>query len=291
MDFVERGLVFPCVGENLIGVLSQPVQPLDVGVVIVVGGPQYRAGSHRQFVLLARQLAEAGYPVLRFDYRGMGDATGEARDFLSVDQDIAAAMDCLQAQSPGVQRMVLWGLCDAASAILLYCGTHADSRLAGLCLLNPWVRSDAGYAKTQVKHYYGQRLLQAAFWLKVLRGEFRLFASLKDLFLTLRRARGAQSAGGAAAPVASFQTRMTRALLNFPGRILLILSGRDLTAKEFVDYLHANGVEEALKARSGVQQQDLVEADHTFSSSEWRGQVAVATLSLLDQLRVSCAAS
>lgn len=52
-----------------------------LGLLMVVGGPQYRVGSHRQFVLLARDLAAAGIPVFPFDYRGMGDSTGQARDF------------------------------------------------------------------------------------------------------------------------------------------------------------------------------------------------------------------
>jgi len=49
----------------------------DTGVLIVVGGPQYRVGSHRQFVMLARFLADHGVPCMRFDYRGMGDVSGE----------------------------------------------------------------------------------------------------------------------------------------------------------------------------------------------------------------------
>ena len=32
-----------------------------------------------------------------------------------------------------------------------------DPRVAGLALLNPWVRSDAGLARARVKHYYRQR--------------------------------------------------------------------------------------------------------------------------------------
>ena len=54
-------------------------------MVIVVGGPQYRAGSHRQFTLLARHIAAAGYPVLRFDARGCPELElGGARSRLSL---------------------------------------------------------------------------------------------------------------------------------------------------------------------------------------------------------------
>ena len=60
MSYTESVLMFGCEGEVLLGIVSEPsggtVAP-SAGVVIVVGGPQYRAGSHRQFVLLARALA------------------------------------------------------------------------------------------------------------------------------------------------------------------------------------------------------------------------------------------
>ncbi|MGZ5200780.1 MAG: hydrolase 1, exosortase A system-associated, partial [Telluria sp.] len=88
--FSERALAFPCGGDWLYGVASLPAQAGACGVLIVVGGPQYRAGSHRQFTLLARSLADAGIPAMRFDYRGMGDSDGGVRSFESVDEDIRA---------------------------------------------------------------------------------------------------------------------------------------------------------------------------------------------------------
>ena len=78
----------------------------------MVGGPQYRVGSHRQFVLLARDLAADGFPVFRFDYRGMGDSEGEFRGFEHVEDDIAAAVEAFRSASPGLREIVLWGLCD-----------------------------------------------------------------------------------------------------------------------------------------------------------------------------------
>jgi alpha/beta superfamily hydrolase len=90
------------------------------GVLVVVGGPQYRVGSHRQFLLLSRRLASEGYPVMRFDYRGMGDGGGAMRSFEDVSADIGAAIEAFQRRCPSVRRIVLWGLCDAASAALLY---------------------------------------------------------------------------------------------------------------------------------------------------------------------------
>ncbi len=172
MNWHETGIVFDCAGERLVGVASLPAQPRMLGLVIVVGGPQYRAGSHRQFVLLARRVAAAGYAVLRFDYRGMGDSSGDLRSFEAVDADIGAAIGALRAAAPGVQRIAIWGLCDAASAALLYVDRQpAGEPLAGLCLVNPWVRSAATLARTHVKHYYWARLRQREFWAKLLTGQ------------------------------------------------------------------------------------------------------------------------
>jgi len=78
----ERASVFGCGGDRLVGILHAPAERArDIGVLVVVGGPQYRVGSHRQFVRMARDFAAAGYPVLRFDHRGIGDSDGAARSF------------------------------------------------------------------------------------------------------------------------------------------------------------------------------------------------------------------
>ncbi len=78
MNFEERALSFSCHDSWLYGILSLPEKVISRGVLIVVGGPQYRVGSHRQFMLLARYLAAHGVPVMRFDCRGKGDSEGDA---------------------------------------------------------------------------------------------------------------------------------------------------------------------------------------------------------------------
>ena len=62
MNVTDQAVVIPCAGEHLVGVISRPEQPGTLGLVMVVGGAQYRAGSHRQFVHLARAVAGTGEP-------------------------------------------------------------------------------------------------------------------------------------------------------------------------------------------------------------------------------------
>ena len=87
----ERGLVFASGEQRLVGVLARPEDAGDVAVLIMVGGPQYRVGSHRQFTLLARDLSRHGYTSLRFDYAGMGDSEGQRARFDAVHADVDAA--------------------------------------------------------------------------------------------------------------------------------------------------------------------------------------------------------
>ena len=279
----ERPIVFACAGAQLVGICSPA--PADLGVVVVVGGPQYRGGSHRQFVLLARQLAAAGFPVLRFDVRGMGDSEGEQRGFESVTPDIAAAVDTLCAQQPQVRRVVLWGLCDGASAALLYLHENPDPRVQGLVLLNPWVRSQASLARTHVKHYYRQRLLQGDFWRKLLTGGVARSA-LGSLWQNLRLSRSGSSSsdGKNVGATLNFQQRMAAAWRGFPGHILLVLSGSDYTAREFQEFIRSDPAWAAAMARPKLTTHDAADADHTFSAIADRLALELVTARWLQSL-------
>ena len=268
----EQARAFGCGGDRLLGILHAPAERgRNVGVLVVVGGPQYRVGSHRQFVLMAREFAAAGYPVLRFDHRGIGDSDGAPRSFEALDDDVRAALDTLHAEFPGLRGSVIFGLCDAASAALMYC--RRDTRVAGLILANPWVHSEAGAAKAYVKHYYGRRLLQGAFWRKVFSGEFDAAGSLRDLLAKLRA-----SVSRSSAPRGSFRERMLEGLSAFGAPVLLQVSGRDLTAAEFMDLCQSDDRWRAALERSNVVVRRYESADHTFAAAgAFRAAVADCT--------------
>lgn len=280
----EEPLTLSCGGARLFGILHHASMPADTGVVVVVGGPQYRVGSHRQFVLLARELARNGIPVMRFDYRGMGDSEGESVTFENIDADIASAIDTFCAALPQLRRVVLWGLCDAASAAMCY--AHRDPRVAGLILLNPWMRTESTEAKTYLRHYYVSLLKDPEFWRRAFSGRVPVLRAARtfvgNLKLALRSQNDAvltnESVDDIAAP---FPERMLCGLQSFKGRMLLILSGNDLTAAEFKDAATASRRWRKVLARSTVAQRELSEANHTFSSEVWRNQVAAWTLEWL----------
>ncbi len=263
------------------GILHRPARPARTAVVLVVGGPQYRVGSHRQFILLARHLAGRGFPVLRFDCRGMGDSSGRFPGFEHLADDIAAACAALLGQLPGTRQIGLWGLCDGASAALMY-GQPSGVPIAGLFLANPWVRSETTLAQTYIRHYYWQRLLSRDFWRKILAGHLDIRRVVHDLADNLRA--GANDPATQAPP--GFVRRMRDALAQFKGDVVILLSGNDFTAAEF------SGVAalpdwQALLQRPGISQHRIDTANHTFSKQAWRDEVADLTAQWLARLEAA----
>jgi uncharacterized protein len=281
MIYSEIAVSMGDAGPFQLGILAKPETPAQTGVVIVVGGPQYRAGSHRQFVLLSRALAQAGFAVLRVDYRGMGDSEGEPYEFTNVSPDIACAIDALQTQIPTLSNVVLWGLCDAASAALIYLYDTQDARVTGLCLLNPWVRSEASLARTHVKHYYTQRLRQREFWVKLVSGKVAASA-VAGLVNSVRGMRSPSKLQAAANM--PFQDKMQIAWESFQGSMLLILSGQDYTAKEFLEYARASPPWSSALQQTNVHRHDMKDADHTFSDLNHSCDVEQATVRWLESL-------
>jgi exosortase A-associated hydrolase 1 len=282
---VEEVVEIHCRQSRMWGILSRPsaqVPPAPIAVLIVVGGPQYRVGSHRQFVLLARALAAAGFAALRFDYRGMGDSEGEKLTFEAIEPDIDAAIEALLTACPGAQRVAIWGLCDAASAALMH--ATLDARVTALVIANPWARSPASLAAVRVRHYYLRRIVQRDFWVKLLSGGLRWSESLQAFFGAVGERRRAGRGAADGSPDESFRGAMARGLARFRGPVLLILSGDDLTAREFLECVASSREWRGLLARPNVRRFELPESDHTFSRRDWQVPVEAETVSFLRRL-------
>jgi exosortase A-associated hydrolase 1 len=208
----------------------------------------------------------------------MGDSDGAMQGFEAAAPDVGAAIDALLQTAPEVQQVVLWGLCDAASIALMCAARHRA--VTGLVLANPWVRDSTSLAAATVKQYYRDRLLHAEFWRKVLSGRFNWISSLRSLGANLLamfgRSPGERSERG------NFREDMARGMRRFRGPILLLLSGDDLTAREFIEYA-SNAPEWAgLLDAERVRTVHLPKADHTFSRRAWKTRVEEETVSWID---------
>lgn len=280
MNIQERAIHIPGPTADMLGIvsMSMPGAPRkSIAVVVVVGGAQYRVGSHRQFVQLARRLSASGYPVLRFDLPGMGDSPDEPLSFENTSAHIAVAIDAVYNNCPGVEHVVLWGLCDGASASLLYAEGADDKRVSGLALLNPWVKSEASLARAHVKQYYRSRLMEPAFWRKLIGGQVG-WPALQALGKNLRTMRKSNPE-----PL-SFQDAMANGWHNFKGPILLMLSERDLTAKAFREHAIADTQWEGALERPLLSLHSIKGADHTCSSATASRQMESFVIQWLGRL-------
>jgi uncharacterized protein len=295
MTFREEPFLFDCANERLVGVVAIPDSANDLGVLIVIGGPQYRVGSHRQFVLLAREMAAASIPSMRFDFRGAGDATGEQRTYEDIGPDIASAITEFFTRVPHLKHVVLWGLCGAASAALFY--AYRDPRVAGLVLVNPWVRTEEGMARTYLRHYYGRRLLDPQFWRKVASGDFKAGAAVSSFASMLRNAalgrrhrktqRSSMPGADVIDPSLPLPARMAAGLALFAKDVLIVLSSEDYMAQEFRGAITGDSQWEQSFARNRVTWREVADANHTFATREWRDQLTDATRRWLLDLSAS----
>ncbi len=274
---LEQAFTFPCQGETLLGIVHPA--PGEVGLLVLVGGPQYRIGAHRQYLHLARQAAAAGIPAMRFDYRGVGDSSGTYPGFEHLEDDIAAAIDAFQIKQPQIRSVVLWGMCEGASAILL--GGVQNARVCGAALVNPWVRSTSGEAQAYLKHYYGKRLFSLETWKRLLTGEINLFKSAASVLGLAKQARASSTAPDTEA-TAPFPARMAEGLRTFQGSSLLLMSEHDLVAREFDQALKTGDDWRGLQNKS--ERVDIPDTDHTFSSEPWRLAAAAATIAFVKKL-------
>jgi uncharacterized protein len=268
----ELPMVFECQGERLIGMIHQPARPSSIGVLtIVAGGPQYRGGCGRQLVNMARELCDAGFAVMRFDYRGLGDSEGQFRGFTCIEEDIRAAITAFRRQLPELERIVLWGGCDAASASLINAWRFPE--VAGVVLANPFVTSEATQAAVMKQHYL-KRLTERSFWQKLARFEYDYSAYAKSAWARLTPATGGDSGNSAAQPQrGDFLPLMLEGLHKFEGHILFLMSGKSLVSREFDAMLAGSRVWSDAYSSATKTRVDLPDADQAFTNEAARAEV------------------
>lgn len=237
---MRRLIAFPCEGETLLGTLDQACGA--TGLLIVAGGNEVRAGPHRGMAMLAQAVAAAGFPVFRFDRRGVGDSSGENGGFRSSAPDLAAAVATFRAEA-GVKRVVGFGNCDAASALALF------GRAAGVeavILANPWVVEPADDLPppAAIRARYAARVRDPAAWRRLLTGAVSPRKLAKGL---LRLAQPAPALADILAAVAGWSDAAT-----------VILAERDATALAYADAAHGSGLPQAIR---------LDTASHSFADA------------------------
>lgn len=274
MDFSESAHLFSVEGVTCTGILHSGSS--NTGVLIIVGGPQYRVGSHRQYVRLARFLAAAGIPTFRFDSRGMGDSAGTKQPFDQLDSDINAAIDTFITLC-NIDNLVVLGLCDAAASAWLY--AWQDNRISGLVLINPWLKDEHSKSRVMLKHYYPKRFFDRLFWKKLFTGKVNYTHAVKDVFsFTFNNHRETETTSS------QYQNRMLYGAEQYLGKVCLVLSGIDLTAKEF-EQVTSSEPRWGNVLRRNTDKHTFSTADHTFSDPTNETQLFNTVLSFIRGIR------
>lgn len=216
----RQHITFPCAGNTLVGTLDSG--HATTGLLIVSGGNEIRSSTFAGQAALAARIAAAGFPVMRFDRSGVGDSSGENRGFRHSREDILAALSAFRAQCPTLQRVVAFGNCDAASALMLSGGCEADE----LVLSNPWTFEDDAqdqHSASEVRSRYAEKLRNPRELLRLVRGEvdFRKLAS------------GLRSAVGGKSSLSPLAQAMMDGLGDKPARYLI--ADNDRTGMAFVE--------------------------------------------------------
>lgn len=97
-----------------------------------------KVGQHRIFIKMARKLCLAGYVVLRFDFSGCGESSGEYRDVTITGQieEAKKAID-LVAKHPNVDCEQITLVGHSLGGAIAACVAAQDKRIHRLILLSP----------------------------------------------------------------------------------------------------------------------------------------------------------
>lgn len=212
-------LTFGCAGSTLAGTLD--TAPGTSGLLIVSGGNEVRSGAFSGQARIAAAIAAAGFPVFRFDRRGVGDSEGENRGFRKSERDILAAAEAFRAMVPQMNRVVAFGNCDAASALMLAQGEAYDA----LVLSNPWTieNDDGQMTASAVRSRYGDKLRNPRELARLLTGKVALG----------KLARGVVRALGPKPKSTSLAQEMAQALAATGKPYRFLLAEGDRTAQIF----------------------------------------------------------
>jgi pimeloyl-ACP methyl ester carboxylesterase len=285
----ERIVSFTCDSCRLFGMLHLPTGSTavhDVGVVLLNQGPLDRSGSHRTSVRLARRLVALGFPVLRFDARGVGESEGEWVQpaegepirmlWREVEEgawvaDTHAAIDFFL-REVAIKRVILAGLC-GGGLTALHSAHH--ERVLGVAMVGMPVRPQSEtqgvsdlldvHIESEAVGYVGKMFtLQAWRRFITLQTDYKILGAV--LLARLRRLVGLKpaSSGVSDSVNASFQRAIASGR-----RLIFIYAEGDYFWIEFQHLFMA----QFPQANYGFSVTSVPQANHTFTERAGQEQL------------------
>ncbi|MEE9434332.1 MAG: hydrolase 1, exosortase A system-associated [Sphingorhabdus sp.] len=264
---MRRHVTFDCAGDMLFGTLDEAGG--NIGLLIVSGGNEIRSGAHSGQAAMATHFAALGHPVFRYDRRGIGDSEGCNGGFETTCDDIAAAIAKFRSEASHVTKIVVFGNCDAASALALF---HAGLPIDMLALANPWV-IEAEAPETETGTGAGDdaptkpsaAAIRARYWARIKNPR-----SLIDLFtgkVDLRKLIGGLAKAAQKEAPTALAGRLADALAATEKPVHILLAARDTTALAFIGAWKDTVFAEA-RARGNIRAHELDSASHSFADDQ-----------------------
>ncbi len=248
----------PCGEETLAATLDTASGT--TALLIVSGGNEIRSGAHNGMASLAMQICEQGFPVLRYDRRGIGESSGQNDGFLSSAADIAAAARFLR-EKQQAQKIVAFGNCDAATALALF---GSEAGIDGYILANPWVIEPSGEAEPD-KPTMSSAAIRSRYWdrIKNPRTIIDLLSGKIDL---KKLAKGLKQASRSDENSA-LSLRLGSALSGLEQHVQILLAKRDTTARAFLAAWNSADYE-TLRQENKISIETLDSASHSFADTD-----------------------
>jgi pimeloyl-ACP methyl ester carboxylesterase len=265
--------------DNIFGIVSEPVAAVSGAPTILLpnAGATHHVGPNRLYVVIARQLARAGFRVLRFDLPGLGDSFIDDPEkendsyYPEASMIIERAMAAMSGQS-----FVVTGLCSGAHASFHAAMDLERAPIAETILINPLTfyyhagmsldqPSTAHYAEWQ---WYMQSMRSMERWRKLLRGEARIGSILRTAAkrfqdIAGRKFRRTKAVNDLAADL----RRITEA-----GRRLTFVFSRFDPGYDLLT-INAGSALKRLQKRGLVKLWRIDNATHTFEAKHSRDQM------------------
>jgi pimeloyl-ACP methyl ester carboxylesterase len=273
----ERVLRF---GDGLIGIYTPSAARGErPGFVLVNAGMVHRSGPNRLYVNIARQLAAAGYPVLRFDLSAIGDSIPR-NDALVFEKssisETSAAMAALGKHS-GATGFVVGGICSGADVSFLT--TRDNPAVIGAVLINGrglhGVTDDTGDtieaavdAGASTRYLLQKSLFNPSSWMKLVSGEVNYREMLRLLAgkIVPQHDRTPDAAPGLRAAFHAVLERGTE--------LLLVYSAGD-PAIDYMKLMFGKEMKKIVAYRNYCEI-DMPHADHTFTPRSSRENLIAA---------------
>jgi alpha/beta superfamily hydrolase len=252
---MEQQIVIPVGNERIYGMLHLPedFKSKKPSIVVICHGfISNKIGQHRIFVKTARKICQAGLAVLRFDYTGCGESSGDHQDITFDNQvkETAKVLDFLTSYpNIATDNIILlghsFGGC-VASAV-----ASSDKRVKSLILWSPVANPLEDIVGIVGKAIYQQSLAGNLV-------HYQGFELGRGFFISL------------------LQNYPLETIKTFTGNVLLIHGAADVETPLINAGLYGGHLSERSLGQHEIKV--IEDADHTYSRPVWEEEVIAVTL-------------